>query len=618
MKNFKKISVFVLAVSFAFVEFGLTEPIVAQAAATAPDLKTAANFSILAGAQITNTGASTVSGNVGGPSVNAGWSTVTLGGTFYGPGGVLTQALSDRLDAYTALDANACGAGGLPDWSGTVHSLDGAILTPGTYCATEFDLSGTLTLNGSASDVWVFKSSSSLVVSGGAAAKVVFTGGGQACNVWWRVVSTASFDANSTLSGNILADTSITFAAGSSLNGRALARSAAVTLSAASITGPTCEAAAAAPLAATPSSSGTTRRLEGTIKVVKVVINDNGRTKTITDFPLFFYGAPIISGETNAFVANGDTVFVTEINDANYIQSFSGDCNSDGSITLTPGSNYTCIITNNDIGAPMAVPPVPPIIDVVKVPEPLALPDGRGAVVYTYTVRNIGTVPMTDVTLVGDTCSPITLASGDSNGDAKLDVKETWVYRCSTTLSATHTNTVVATGWANGISAVDIASATVVVGEPVVPPLIHVTKVPNPLALSAGAGMVTYTEKITNPGTAALSNVKLTDDKCSPMKYISGDTNKNSKLETNETWVYTCRANLTKTTTNTAAAEGEANGLVAKDFAIATVVVAAAVPKLPNTGLAPLGESIPWNIVVAAGSFAVLAFFYFTRRKQTV
>lgn len=159
----------------------------------------------------------------------------------------------------------------------------------------------------------------------------------------------------------------------------------------------------------------------------------------------------------------------------------------------------------------------------------------------------------------------------------------------------------------------DIANATVVVGTPVVPPLIHVTKRPAPLALLAGGGTVTYTEKITNPGTVALTNVTLTDDKCDPMKYVSGDTNKDSKLDTTETWTYTCRTNLTKTTTNTAIATGSANGFTVRDLAIATVVVATAapatavsptvVPKLPNTGLAPKESSIPWNFVVLVGVF---------------
>jgi LPXTG-site transpeptidase (sortase) family protein len=265
------------------------------------------------------------------------------------------------------------------------------------------------------------------------------------------------------------------------------------------------------------------------------------------------------------------------------------------SVTIGGGDNVVCTITNTYTppsgggGGGRYVPPVPPIIDVTKVPSPLALPGGPGPVTYTYKLRNVGTVPVTNITMVDDTCSPVAFVSGDTNADAKLDVNETWTYDCFKTLSATHTNTVVATGWANGISATDVANATVVVGASVVPPLIHVTKVPNPLLLSTPSGMVTYTNKVTNPGIVALSNVRLTDDKCGPVKYISGDTNGNSKLDTNETWIYTCRTNLTKTTTNTVTAQGDANGLTAKDFAIVTVVVSA-VPGLPNTGFPPLVE----------------------------
>ena len=209
---------------------------------------------------------------------------------------------------------------------------------------------------------------------------------------------------------------------------------------------------------------------------------------------------------------------------------------------------------------------------------------------YSYILRNIGTVPVTNISMVGDTCSPIVLANGDNNGDNILQTNEVWTYHCNYFLPATHTNTVVATGWANGISATDIASATVIVGQPIVPPLIHITKTPSPLALKAGGGWVTYTKKVSNPGTVALSNVRVNDNKCGPVTYISGDTNRNSKLDTNETWTYTCKSRLAQTTTNTAVARGDANGLTARDFAIATVVVALpapVVPKLPNTGLAP-------------------------------
>ncbi|MDO8667956.1 MAG: ice-binding family protein [bacterium] len=357
-------------------------------------------------------------------------------------------------------------------------------------------------------------------------------------------------------------------------------------------------------------------RYYGTINVVKVVINDNSGTKTVAGFPLAVNGMFVASGVTNTFGASLGETFqykVTEINDLNYTRVFSGDCDAGGVVYLNPNDNKFCIITNNDIGAPVVVPPVPPLIDVVKVPEPLALPAGPGPVIYTYTLRNIGTVPVTNITMVGDTCSPIILASGDINADAKLDISEAWVYRCSTTLSATHTNTITATGWANGISAVDIASATVVVGAPVVPPLIHVAKVPSPLTLSAPGGAVTYTYTVTNPGTAPLSNVSIADDKCTGLPgRVSGhpgDVNKNDLLESNETWSFTCQSNLTQTTTNTGTAEGSANGLIARDFAIAIVVVAdpgqvlpkaaaTVVPGLPNAGFYPLEESIIWSIII--------------------
>lgn len=348
-----------------------------------------------------------------------------------------------------------------------------------------------------------------------------------------------------------------------------------------------------------------------TINVVKTVINDNGGILTVGDFPLFVNGVSVVSGETNVFAAPA-TYTVTETSDADYTQAFSGDCDADGNVDLTAGDNWFCIITNNDIAAVIpptssrppvsgigpALPLVPPLIDVVKVPSPLALPDGPGLVNYTYTLRNIGTVAVTNITMVGDTCSPITLFSGDLDGDARLDVNETWQYRCSTTLAQTHTNTIVATGWANGLSAVDIASATVIVGIPIVPPLIHVTKIPSPLILPFGGGVVTYTATITNPGVVALTNVRLTDDTCSPMIYLSGDENGDGDLDPVEEWRYTCQTTVTETTTNTAIATGEANGievndsiahlLIARDFAIAPVVVL-----FPATGAS--------NVVVIPG-----------------
>jgi type VI secretion system secreted protein VgrG len=198
-------------------------------AQVSPSLGSASTYSILAGSQVTNTGATTVSGDVGispgvGPPPHfTGFGTVVLGGTVHDADTAAANAQADKNTAYGALDQGCTFT-----YPGAFGELAGQTLVPGVYCATSFHLTGgTLTLSGAAGDTWIFKSASDLIVSGGAPARVV----SPSCNIWWRVVSSASLDAGSSLAGNILADTSITFAAGASLSGRALARTAEVTLS---------------------------------------------------------------------------------------------------------------------------------------------------------------------------------------------------------------------------------------------------------------------------------------------------------------------------------------------------------------------------------------------------
>jgi len=590
MKTFNKVAIVILTITFAFGLNGLT-PVFA--AATAPTLGAMSSFSVLAKDSMAANGAgTTVSGAMGlstGVAVSRTGTWLPASGRveYFGPGSLA----DDAQIAATAAKISMAGETSNGLWSLNPSPAPGVWTT-----ASSATFAGTLTLTGSATDVWVFQIASDLTFTG----NVVLAGGAQACNVFWQIGRDASIfsgGAGSKFVGTLIAERDVSLknssGVGVTVNGRIISNRYFTADGGDSISGPTC----AAPVV----YSGTPR--EGTINVVKTVINDNNGTMTVADFPLFVNGTRVTSGVTNTFRAPAGLYTVTETSNSNYARTFSGDCDVNGNVNLIPGDNKICIITNNDIGAPI-VAPVPPLIDVVKVPSPLSLPNGPGLVNYTYTLHNIGTVPVTDVTMVGDTCSPIILASGDLNSDAKLDVNETWVYKCSTILQETHTNTVVATGWANGLSTTDIASAHVVVGLPIVPPLIHITKVPNPFTLPAGGGMVTYTKVVTNPGTVALSNVTVTDNKCSPIIMISGDTNSDAKLDPTETWTYTCRTNLTQTTMNTAVATGEANGLTARDFAIATVVVATAVPALPNTGF---GASTPWNLIILAGLLLLVA-----------
>ena len=83
-----------------------------------------------------------------------------------------------------------------------------------------------------------------------------------------------------------------------------------------------------------------------TLTVVKTVINDNGGTKQVADFPLFIDGISVTSWATTT-VATG-TRAVSETNQTGYTATFGGDCDVNGNVTLVAGEHKQCTITNDD------------------------------------------------------------------------------------------------------------------------------------------------------------------------------------------------------------------------------------------------------------------------------
>ncbi len=259
-----------------------------------------------------------------------------------------------------------------------------------------------------------------------------------------------------------------------------------------------------------------------------------------------------------------------------------------------------------------------PLINITKIPAPLALPSGAGTVTYTYTATNVGVVPMVDVWVRDTLCADVKYVSGDTNNDQILTVNESWIYHCTKMVTHTETNTATAHGWANGWDGYDTANATVVVSAPLIPPLIHLVKTPDTFVLPFGGGAVTYTYIVTNPGVVPLSDVSVIDDKCTglPGRVLgdAGDVNKNDLLDPDEVWRFTCVSQLTQTTTNIGTAEGHANNLTAIDYSPVTVVVAT--PGLPNTGIGPWeGDSAPWDLTVPAWIVLILAVLYPARKE---
>ncbi|MFC4589165.1 ice-binding family protein [Sphaerisporangium corydalis] len=197
-------------------------------AATAPvALGTAANFAVLAGTTVTNTGPTAVTGDLGvspGSAVT-GFPPGVVTGTIHAADATAAQAQTDLTAAYTDA-ASRTPATTVPT------QLGGTTLTPGVYnsAAGTFQITGNLTLDaqGDPNAVFIFQTASTLVTA--SASTVTLAGGAQACNVFWQVGSSATLGTGSTFAGNILALTSITVTTGVTVNGRTLARNGAVTL----------------------------------------------------------------------------------------------------------------------------------------------------------------------------------------------------------------------------------------------------------------------------------------------------------------------------------------------------------------------------------------------------
>ena len=208
----------------------------AQAAPTPVPLGTAASFAVLAGAGITNTGPTTVNGDIGTfPTTTiTGLATLTVNGTNHGGDAVTQQAKTDLVTAYN----NAAGQG--PP-TPIAADLGGQTLTPGVYnSASSIGLTGALTLNagGDPNAVFVFQAGSTLTT--GSASSVNLINGAQWCNVFWQIGSSATLGTGSSFRGTIIALTSITLTTGATVDGRVLARDGAVTLDTNTITRSTC------------------------------------------------------------------------------------------------------------------------------------------------------------------------------------------------------------------------------------------------------------------------------------------------------------------------------------------------------------------------------------------
>ena len=217
--NAKTIKIISTSALVASLVVGLTALIPSVASAVTPG--TESTYAVLAYSGITATGAISISGTAG---TDVGTVTSTVGTTAGVPvsAGKATTDQVSMLSTYTTLSTTSSTAS-------IVDDLGGKTLTAGVYTSgSSIGLTGTLTLSGTSSDVFIFQAPSTLTTA--SSSQVVLAGDVQSCNVYWQVGSSATLGTYSTFVGRIYASVSITATTGAKVDGQLLAHTGAVTL----------------------------------------------------------------------------------------------------------------------------------------------------------------------------------------------------------------------------------------------------------------------------------------------------------------------------------------------------------------------------------------------------
>ncbi|MFT7149486.1 MAG: hypothetical protein ACI82Q_001345 [Nonlabens sp.] len=208
----------------------------------AVNLRSAANYVILAKTAINNTPNSPITGDMGlspaatsyitgfGLTDATGYATSPqVTGKVYAAdmasptGSNLTTAVENMLTAYTDAASRPT-----PDHLNLLSgNIGGQTLQAGLYkWGTTVTIPDDVTISGSADDVWIFQIDNDLTMSAGK--NIILSGGAQAKNIFWQVAGEAVIGANSHFEGIILSKTGITLETSASYHGRMLAQTAVI------------------------------------------------------------------------------------------------------------------------------------------------------------------------------------------------------------------------------------------------------------------------------------------------------------------------------------------------------------------------------------------------------
>ncbi|MBA4370996.1 MAG: hypothetical protein C0418_05400 [Coriobacteriaceae bacterium] len=297
MGVFGKVRCASLVVAISLVAL-LATPAMSVAAQAPVNLGTTSSFAILAGSTITNTGPTTINGDVGLHPGTAftGQSGVTLNGALHLTDAVALTAKNDLVTAYND-------AAGRTPVTRIPTELGGTTLIPGVYDSASgtFQITGPLTLDaqGDPDGVFIFLTDSTLITASNSSVRLI--NGARFCRIFWKAGSSATLGTNSDFAGHILALTSITARTGATVEGQLLARNGAVTLDTNTISNGPCAATAREIRVNKTASPSSVTSDSGSVTYTYTVSNPGTSTLTsvtVTDDKLG--SVAYVSGDTNS------------------------------------------------------------------------------------------------------------------------------------------------------------------------------------------------------------------------------------------------------------------------------------------------------------------------------
>lgn len=380
------------------------------------NLGAADTFGLLGGAGVTNTGSSVINGDVGSsptPAVTGFPPGIVNGILYLAANPVTAQAQTDLTTAYNAAAAAACTQDLTGIDLGTFNA--GNPLPPGVYCfSTSAQLTGTLVLDGGGNPnaQWIFQIGSTLTTANNATVSLI--NGASPCNVFWQVGSSATIGLGSNFAGTIMALTSITLNGGA-LNGRALARNGSVTISAAEFVDTVCAAPDAPCMTVVKTADRMVASVGDVITYTYAVCNCGTAPLTVTsvtdsrlgnltaDFVAANGGSAILAPDACATFTETYMVLITDTSPLVNTVVATG---ISGGVIVSDTDQVSVILTTDG-----------PCVSITKTAN-RAVASVGDLVVYTYTVCNCGTVPLTVTSVtdsrLGDLLADFIAANGAS------------------------------------------------------------------------------------------------------------------------------------------------------------------------------------------------------------